>query len=105
VKKALWFRRKNKQSLRAGRPARGLAERLPVAPETAIPAGSRIYASESPKITVAHLKSALNPGAACEAMSQRVTWLGLGSDAERKRAASMRLCSQCEKGDRKIHRL
>lgn len=65
-----------------------------------IPPGSRIYTSDSPKVAVAHVKSARNPGAVCEAMSQREgPWLGTGSDEERRHAASLRLCSRCEMGD------
>jgi hypothetical protein len=64
-----------------------------------IPAGARIFTSWSPKVTVAHVKSALHPGAVCEAMSQREDWLGAGSDEERYRAASLRLCSRCATGD------
>ena len=66
----------------------------------AIPAGARIYTSESPKVTVAHVKSALNPGAVCEAMSQREgPWLGTGSEQEREHAAGLRLSRRCRSGD------
>jgi hypothetical protein len=66
----------------------------------AIPPGSRIFTSWSPKITVAHVWSALNPGAVCEAMSQRTgPWLGVNSAEEKARALSLRLCHRCKDGD------
>ena len=64
-----------------------------------IPPGSRIYTSVSPKVTVAHVKSGRNPGAVCEAMSERTDWLGTGSDEERQHALSLRLCHRCSMGD------
>ena len=65
-----------------------------------IPAGSLIYTSDSPKVGISHVKSALNPGAVCEAMSQREgPWYGTGSDEERERAASLRPCGRCARGD------
>ena len=64
-----------------------------------IPPGSRIYTSVSPKVAVAHVKSGRNPGAVCEAMSERTDWLGTGSDEERRHAASLRLCHRCSMGD------
>jgi hypothetical protein len=66
----------------------------------AIPPGTRIYTSVSPKIAVAHIKSGTNPGAACPAMSERTgPWLGTGSDEERTHAASLRLCSACARAE------
>lgn len=80
------------------------AERLDEALERIvppIPAGSRIYTSDSPKVEVAHVKSALNVGAVCEAMSQREgPWYGTGSDEEREHAASLRRCGRCAAGER-----
>ena len=68
--------------------------------EQPIPAGTRIYTSDSPKVKVAHVKSALHPGAVCEAMSLREgPWLGIGSDEEKRHAALLRLCSRCAIGD------
>lgn len=65
-----------------------------------IPAGTRIYTSNSAKVKVAHVKSGLHPGAVCEAMSLREgPWLGTGSDEERERARSLRLCTRCQAGD------
>jgi len=64
-----------------------------------IPPGSRIYTSVSPKVAVAHVKSGRNPGAVCEALSERTDWLGTGSDEERRHAASLRLCHRCSMGD------
>ena len=70
--------------------------------ERAIPAGTLIYTSDSPKVVVAHVKSALHVGAVCEAMSQREgPWYGTGSDEEREHAASLRPCGRCAMGDRK----
>ena len=70
--------------------------------ERAIPAGTLIYTSDSPKVGVSHVKSALNPGAVCEAMSQREgPWYGTGSDEEKEHAASLRPCGRCAIGDRK----
>ena len=68
--------------------------------EIPIPAGSRIYTSDSPKVVVAHLKSAVNKGAVCEALSQWEVWLGVGSSAEQKKALSLRLCKRCAAGDK-----
>lgn len=68
--------------------------------EPAIPPGTRIFTSWSPKVAVAHVKSAVNAGSVCDAMSQREgPWLGTGSDEERRRAAALRLCPRCAAGD------
>ena len=64
-----------------------------------IPPGSRIFTSWSTKVSVAHVKSARNAGSVCEALSERTDWLGTGSDEERERAATLRLCSRCAAGD------
>ncbi len=64
----------------------------------AIPAGTLIFTSWSPKVEVAHMKSALNLGSVCEAHSLREDWLGTGSDEEREHAASLRVCGRCVRG-------
>lgn len=92
------FRRK-KPSLATVLAEHDLTEAM-AAVQPPIPAGTRIYTSASPKVTVAHVKSARNPGAVCEAMSLRDgPWLGTGSDEERQRALSLRLCTRCAMGD------
>jgi hypothetical protein len=63
--------------------------------ERAIPAGTLIYTSWSPKVEVSHVKSAVNAGSVCEAHSLREDWLGTGSDEEREHARSLRPCPRC----------
>ena len=92
-----WRKKPNKAERQA---ALGLLEDAMGRAEQAIPAGSLIYTSDSPKVEVSHVKSALNPGAVCEAMSQREgPWYGTGSDEEREHAASLRPCGRCARGD------
>ena len=64
-----------------------------------IPPGTLIFTSWSPKVTVAHKKSARNAGSVCEALSERTDRLGTGSDEERVRARALRLCHRCQMGD------
>ena len=92
-----WFRRR-----RGPRVSRQLAQAAltdAMGRVQPLPPGARIYTSVSPKVAVAHVKSAVNPGAVCEAMSERTDWLGTGSDEERQHAASLRLCHRCSMGD------
>ena len=63
-----------------------LSEAL-IAAETPIPAGSRIATRTG---TVAHRKSALHPGARCEAMHEWTDWRVV-SDSE-----GLRPCHRCE---------
>ena len=55
--------------------------------EAAIPAGSLIATRTG---TVAHTKSALHPGARCEAMREWTDWRIVGSDEE------LRPCHRCD---------
>jgi hypothetical protein len=62
------------------------------AAERAVPAGTLIYTASG---RVAHVKSAIHPGALCPAMREWTDWLGTGSDEERDRAASLPSCPRC----------
>ena len=93
-----WFRRKRGSQLSRQLALSLLEDAMDKA--APIPAGARIYTSDSPKVRLSHVKSAVNPGSVCVTFGTREgPWLGTGSDRERERAASLPPCPGCAKGD------